>query len=137
MTNANEALPITLTQNIYDVFNQSVARNEGMSFEALTVERPNDAFKLLWHAVEQFSQAGESVKSADGVRVTKQMDGEEAFAGFTKHALAEKKRDSDTQAFDVVVSIFQKPKLRDFIRGRGTEPKQLLAFRVEPPDLAF
>ena len=71
------------------------------------------------------------------MKVSRTMDGETAMTGFAQHAIREITHDTDTQPIDVIVSVFQKPRFRDAIRGRKTEPKQVIAFHVEPPNLAF
>ena len=137
MSNPNEPTQITMPQDFYDKFNQAITQSQGIPFEELATERPADAYKLLTRVVEGVAQTADSVKTGDGIKVTKKMDGEAALAGFAKHAVRETVQDTDIEPVDVVVSVFQKPRFRDAIRGRQTEPKQVVAFHVEPPNLAF
>ena len=137
MSNPNQPTQITMPEDLYDKFNQAITQTQGMPFEELATERPADAYKLLTRVIEGLAETAESVKTQDGIKITKAMDGEAALAGFAKHAVRETVQDTDIEPVDVVVSIFQKPRFRDAIRGRKTEPRQILAFHVEPPNLAF
>jgi hypothetical protein len=136
MTN-QELTQITLGQDFYDKFNAAIISSQGVPFDELAGERPADAYKLLTHVVEGVAGTADTITTADGMKVSKKMDGEAAMSGFARHAIREITQDTDVQPIDVVVSIFQKPKFRDAIRGRKTEPKQVVAFHVEPPNLAF
>ncbi len=137
MTELRDPAQFTMPQDLYDKINQTTAQSQGIPLEELATERPADAYKLLTRVFQVLSETAESIKTPDGIKVTREMDGEAAFIGFTQHAIRETTRDTDIEPVDVVVSVFQKPRLRDLIRGRETEPKQVLAFRVEPPNLAF
>jgi hypothetical protein len=138
MSNPNQPTQITMPQDFYDGFNRAITQSEGMPLEELATERPADAYKLLTRIAEGLAQTqtAESAKT-QGIEATKKMDGEAALAGLAKHAVRETVQDTDIEPVDVIVSVFQKPRFRDVIRGRKTEPKQILAFRVEPPSLAF
>ncbi len=140
MTN-QKSTEITVDQDFYDKFNEVILSSQGVPFDELAADRPADAYKLLTHVVEGVAGTADIITTTkdmkEGMKVSKEMDGEAAMSGFARHAIREVTQDTDIQPIDVVVSVFQKPKFRDAIRGRKTEPKQVVAFRVEPPNLAF
>jgi hypothetical protein len=127
---------ITMSESFYDDFCTAVLDTEGMPFDELAVVRPADAYKLLSGVIAEFAKGANSIKTGDGIEVSKEMDGPEAMSSFAYHAVKESTKDTDIQPVNVVVSVFQKPRFRDAIRGRESAPKQVLTFRVEPPSLA-
>lgn len=128
---------ITVGQQFYDNFNQAILSREGVPFDILAADRPTDAYKLLTGVLGTMVETSESITDPNGNTVSKVMDGEQAVAGYVKASVEEATLDTDTESFDVVVSVFQKAKLWDVIRGRRPEPKEVLRFHVEPPNLAF
>lgn len=132
----NDPVEIEVDQGFYDNFQEAILLTEGISFDELAVERPADAYKLFTHVIEEAAATGEIITTADGRSVSRKMDGEAATSAFARYAVREIAEDTDLQPIDVIVSVFQTPRFRDLVRGRKTEPKQVLSFRVEPPDLA-
>jgi len=131
-----EPTEITLDERLYDQFNQAICKMEGMPFDLLAAERPTDAYKILTRVFGEFSKRANTVTFND-TKVSKMMDGEEATSGFARLAFEELTVDTDVEPIDVVVSVFGKQNFREALRGRKPQPKQVVSFRVEPPNLAF
>ena len=137
MTSPEEPTQFTMPQDLYDQVNRAVTENQGMTLEELAAERPSDAYKLLTHIYQGLAESKTSRATMDGVEVSVAMDGQEATSGFARHSVREVlSADPDIEPIDVIVSVFQKPKFKDAVRGHGTKSKQVLSFHVEPPNLA-
>jgi len=136
MTNPNQPTQVTMSKVLYEVFDDKINHIHGISYRELATRQPSEAYMLLTSFIEQYASAAETFKSDDGITVNREMDGEAAVTGIARHAVRESVRDTDIETFDVVVSLFQSPRFRDFIRCRETKPREILTFRVEPPNLA-
>lgn len=127
---------ITLPENLFNALDGKINEMHGVSFSELATERPADAYSYMTRIVKGLAKVTGEVTIGD-MQLTEKLDGKEAVTGAAKQAIERATVDTDIEPVDVVISVFGKPRLRDAIRGRETEPVQVISFHVEPPNLAF
>jgi hypothetical protein len=137
MTDPCETFPIDMTADIFDPFNAAIVGIHGVTFSEFAEENPAEAYRVLTHALGSLVGTAEEVITKSGNKVTRSMDGDQAISGFAESLFRESTVDTDMHPINVVVSVIEAPNFRDRIRGRSPELRQVAAFRVEPPNLAF
>jgi hypothetical protein len=137
LSSPQSPVEFTLSKHLYRQMGDAIRAEHGKSFEDFANERPTEAYRFLTQAFVVVSDNAYDVTIDDDITLSSDLDGQEAVTGAIRQAAERTHIDTDISAFDVLVSVFEKPTILERIRAKEPKTTEVLSFRVEPPNLAF
>jgi len=126
-------LECTLPQATLSAISRLAHERTGSTIYELAENNPRDAYIRLSHLFKlNFIDTNDDNWSIG----SPYDDGQQAFDGLTKYLEEKRAPDPDVEEIDLVISVWKRGSLLDYLRGYSDIPKEILRFRVEPPDLA-
>lgn len=128
-------LEISLPLRIFDRFDDMVSELHGMTFVDFAHERPAEVYSYVAQFFEQLADRTNAA-TVNGIKVSEELDGQEAVSGTANQALKRLEFDTDYEPVEVVISVFSKPSFLNRLKGVNP-PVKVVSFTSEPPSLAF
>jgi hypothetical protein len=125
-------LECTMSETQLETISASMEQHTGSTIYELAELNPRDAYIRLYHL---FRANFIDPTTEDWDIGTPEEDGQQAFDGLTQYVEERRAPDPDIEEIDLVLSVWKRGDVLNFLRGDRRVPEEVLRFRVEPPDL--